>query len=198
MVRPVEERAGISTAVIAIVVVAVLVVGAVGYYSFFPSTQGGNTPSKSTSTTTSSLSPATFSTATSQTSSGSTSSTFVISSSTTSISSISSSISSTQTIQTVLVVMPSGAGVPPNGSPPTYGYVPGVITLVIGVNNTVKWVNNDTVTHTVSVYSGSFFDSGDMKPGSTFTFTFTQPGTVLYSCIYHGFMQGKVIVKAPP
>ncbi len=42
--------------------------------------------------------------------------------------------------------MPNGAG-NPNGAP---GYAPDNLTLVIGVNNTVTWTNNDSAHHTVT------------------------------------------------
>jgi len=69
------------------------------------------------------------------------------------------------------------------------------VTVVIGVNNTVTWVNNDSAPHTVTADDGSF-DSGNIAPAGTFTFTFTRPGTYEYYCAYHNWMLGTVIVKA--
>ena len=46
------------------------------------------------------------------------------------------------------------------------GYSPATITVVIGVNNTVQWTNNDVAPHTVtasSVRQEPKFDSGDMN-----------------------------------
>lgn len=102
---------------------------------------------------------------------------------------------------TVTVSMPIGAGVGPSAAP---GYSPGNITVVIGVNNTVVWTNNDTnnggTDHTVtskSVPAGAAsFDSGIMKEGATFSQTFTVPGTYEYHCTIHSWMQGSVIVLA--
>jgi plastocyanin len=73
------------------------------------------------------------------------------------------------------------------------GYDPDNITVVIGVNNTVIWTNNDNEPHTVTASDGSF-DSGNMNPGATFAYTFTKPGTFPYTCTYHPWMQGYVTV----
>ena len=89
----------------------------------------------------------------------------------------------------VQVSIVNGAGVNPN-SP---GYSPPNITIVIGINNTVKWVNYDSMAHTVTAVDGSF-DSGNLEPGQSFVHTFNTPGTYVYVCIYHHWMQGTVIV----
>ena len=77
--------------------------------------------------------------------------------------------------------------------PNSTGYSPSTITVVIGVNNTVEWVNNDTAPHTVTATDHSF-DSGNLNPGDTWTYTFTKPGTYTYVCTYHPWMKGTVIV----
>jgi plastocyanin len=77
------------------------------------------------------------------------------------------------------------------------GYKPERITLVLGVNNTVLWANNDKFAHTVSSsVSAEPFNSGNLDPGQTFTYTFTKPGTYPYFCAYHGWMRGTVVVKS--
>lgn len=73
------------------------------------------------------------------------------------------------------------------------GYTPTDITVVIGVNNTVKWTNNDNMPHTVTASDGSF-DSGNMNSGATYVYTFTKPGVYHYDCTYHGWMHGTVTV----
>jgi plastocyanin len=73
------------------------------------------------------------------------------------------------------------------------GYTPADITVVVGVNNTVKWTNNDNMAHTVTTTDGSI-DSGRMNPGATFVYTFTKPGVYHYTCTYHLWMQGTVTV----
>ena len=74
-------------------------------------------------------------------------------------------------------------------------YSPPTITVVIGVNNTVTWVNNDIAPHTVTADDGSF-NSGNLDPGATWTHVFTTPGTYTYHCIYHQWMTGTIIVKS--
>jgi len=63
------------------------------------------------------------------------------------------------------------------------------------VNNTVEWKNNDDTPHTVTAVDKSF-DSGNLNAGDVFTHTFTTPGTYQYSCSYHPWMKGTVIVKS--
>lgn len=79
------------------------------------------------------------------------------------------------------------------------GYAPDKITVVMGVNNTVEWTNNDSIHHTVtttSAPSGGGFNSGNMNQGATCTHTFGVPGTYQYDCIYHSWMTGTIVVKA--
>jgi plastocyanin len=77
--------------------------------------------------------------------------------------------------------------------PNSTGYSPSTITVVIGVNNTVQWVNNDTAPHTVTATDHSF-DSGNLNPSDTWSYTFTKPGSYTYVCTYHPWMKGTVVV----
>lgn len=72
-------------------------------------------------------------------------------------------------------------------------FVPQTITVEVGVNNTITWVNQDSAPHTVTANSNSF-NSGTINPSSNFTMTFTTPGTYQYHCNIHPFMTGTVIV----
>lgn len=84
-----------------------------------------------------------------------------------------------------------------SANPP--GYAPDTVTLVMGVNNTVTWTNNDSVHHTVtstSAPAGGSFDSGNMNAGASCSHTFTVPGTYQYDCSYHSWMKGTIVVKA--
>jgi len=56
--------------------------------------------------------------------------------------------------------------------------------LRVNINNTVVWVNDDNVVHTVTSPSGKF-DSGDIPPGSTFRYYFDNTGNYDYYCKYH-------------
>jgi len=105
---------------------------------------------------------------------------------------------------TVMISEPNGSGLP-SGAP---GYSPDSVKVVIGVNNTVEWVNNDQgASHTVnssSVPTGAVaFGSGNMikapsatTAGGTYSYTFTVPGTYQYYCTYHSWMKGTVVVLA--
>ena len=124
-------------------------------------------------------------------------------------SSTTSASTSPTTVQATIV---SGASSPysgyGSGSPQLYGFNPLTITVVIGVNNTVTWTNMDSSIHTVTAASTdpATFDSGCLNGvgapcsgstiGSSFTYTFTIPGTYVYHCSYHPWMMGKVIVLA--
>ena len=86
---------------------------------------------------------------------------------------------------------------------------PEVIRVVIGVNNTVRWINEDTVPHTVTsdegyrdAYSG-VFDSRErsedeggpfVMPGEEFEFLFTKIGEYPYHCEPHPWMKGMINV----
>jgi len=87
-------------------------------------------------------------------------------------------------------------------------YKPAVIT--INVNDTVKWINDDTEPHTVTSGLGGglasaatnskgkpngFFDSGLFKPGDSWSFKFNKSGTFNYFCTIHPWMEGIVNVK---
>lgn len=91
---------------------------------------------------------------------------------------------------TVTILLGSGS----NKQSP--GYSPQNITVVIGLNNTVVWLNNDTAHHTVTSSTGAF-SSGDLAPGQSYPFTFTEPGIYKYYCAYHSWMSGSVVVTAP-
>ncbi len=85
------------------------------------------------------------------------------------------------------------------------------LELSIKPGDTVTWVNENTNTHTVTswyhfqdeddvthAYIGEVWDSGDIKPGQSFSRTFNQLGTFeylslpLYLWAWHGFQHGAV------
>ncbi len=63
--------------------------------------------------------------------------------------------------------------------------------LAVAKGATVTWANKDSVEHTIT--SGSF-DSGPVKSGGSFSFTFTEAGTYDYHCTIHPSMKGKITV----
>lgn len=65
----------------------------------------------------------------------------------------------------------------------------------VSVGTTVTWSNADMMAHTVTSSDGSF-NSGDLQPGKSFSYTFKKPGTYSYICNYHPSMQGTVIVDS--
>ncbi len=88
-------------------------------------------------------------------------------------------------------------------------YEPAKVTIKVG--ETVEWVNNGAVVHSVTAVpddassatdvslpkGASTFDSGFMPPGGTFDYTFTVPGTYRYFCVPHekAGMVGTIVVK---
>lgn len=59
---------------------------------------------------------------------------------------------------------------------------------------TVKWINDDSVQHTVTAGDKSF-DSGMLNSAQTYERTFNEPGTFDYLCTIHPSMKGKVTVR---
>jgi len=70
--------------------------------------------------------------------------------------------------------------------------------LKVKAGTTVIFVNQDPEKHTVTSDTG-LFDSGDILPGKSFSYTFLQAGTFPYFCVFHGDkggvdMAGSVVV----
>ncbi|GBC74116.1 Amicyanin [archaeon HR05] len=110
-----------------------------------------------------------------------------------------------------IVEIPRNAGDPsfdPQFPRPIEWYIP--TNLKITVGDTVTWINNDTVTHTVtsgkgvSRYEGitgklgvadGKFDSGLIERGERWSYKFDEPGTFTYFCTIHPWMIGSVVVE---
>lgn len=74
-----------------------------------------------------------------------------------------------------------------------FAFSPASVTVKKGT--TVTWTNKDSVTHTVTeTDSQAGPSSGDVNPGSSYSFTFNTPGTYHYHCSIHTEMVGTVTV----
>ncbi len=175
-----HRREGIGTgAIVAAVIVVILIAGA-AYFIFAPSSTTTTTSSTTTSTT-----PPTSSSTTTTTS-------------TTSV----SSTTTTSSVSGATVIIPQGIG-----TDQSLNFEPSTFTLVVGVNNTVTFEDQDnTAPHNVwftSVPSGatnpntaagqsSFYEIND---GQSVTYTLTTPGTYDFECQFHStWMQGVITV----
>jgi len=72
-------------------------------------------------------------------------------------------------------------------------------SLTIKVGDKVTWTSKESglyaPTHTVSSDDGHSFDSGDVTPGASYSFTFTKAGIFAYHCNYHSNMRGTIVVQ---
>ncbi|RLI95661.1 MAG: hypothetical protein DRO92_01580 [Candidatus Altiarchaeales archaeon] len=65
--------------------------------------------------------------------------------------------------------------------------------LIIHSGDTVKWINRDSVEHRIS--SPYTFDSGELKNGEVFAYTFEKEGIYNYICKIYPTMKGMIIVE---
>ena len=78
-------------------------------------------------------------------------------------------------------------------------FVPSTVTIEAG--ETVTWENTDTAAHTATGGSAAdgpsgVFDSSLIMATQSYSFTFDTPGTYVYFCMVHPWMEGTVIVEA--
>jgi len=73
------------------------------------------------------------------------------------------------------------------------GFAFGPATITVKPGTTVTWTQQDEDQHTVTANDGSF-TSSPLVTGTTYTHTFTAPGTYQYHCSIHPFMHGTVVV----
>jgi|SRR5581483_3218078 len=71
-------------------------------------------------------------------------------------------------------------------------YAPKFVTVHPG--DTIDWVNKDLLTHTVTARNGSF-DSKEIAPGKTWSYTPTTRGQFDYRCTIHPTMKGSLVVQ---
>ena len=68
--------------------------------------------------------------------------------------------------------------------------------LSVTPGQTVTVVNKDSTAHTLTATNGKAFDTGDIAPAATATFTAPMTaGTYSYICTIHQFMHGTLTVK---
>ena len=72
-----------------------------------------------------------------------------------------------------------------------FAFSPTILNIKTGTK--VTWTNNDSVSHTITSDSG-LFDSGNLSSGQSFSFTFSNAGTINYHCAIHPMMKGSVVV----
>jgi plastocyanin len=91
---------------------------------------------------------------------------------------------------------------------PNSGFDPKAITVKIGVNNTVRWINEDEAAHGIPAPADDAGDpafeaavqkakeemSGILLPNGTFQYTFTKPGRFDLHMAPHPWMQDTVVV----
>ncbi len=84
------------------------------------------------------------------------------------------------------VVLPATQSVAIQGM----AFSPATVTVVVGT--TITWTNMDGTAHTVTSNDGTSFNSGNIAPNGTFTFTASTPGSYGYHCSIHPTMTGTV------
>ncbi len=89
------------------------------------------------------------------------------------------------------------------GASTSLNFSPVSVKVVVGVNNTINWVNSDSVAHTVTFTSApsgvsvsSLTDPNNLAPGGSYSVTLTTPGTYQYHCTIHSWMQATITVVA--
>jgi len=115
--------------------------------------------------------------------------------------------SSSNESNVIIVIIPEGASLADSLH---NNFEPETIKVVIDQNNTVRWINQDTVMSSVIAdnpnYDSAFYnatnieDKSDMNasnfllPNKSFEFTFTKVGEYGYHSVPHPHMRGTVIV----
>ncbi|MDP2326399.1 MAG: cupredoxin domain-containing protein [Gammaproteobacteria bacterium] len=74
-----------------------------------------------------------------------------------------------------------------------YTYVPAELSIKTGA--TVTWTNHEKRTsHSIRFVGDDGFESERIFPDESWSYTFSTPGTYVYSCGPHPEMHGKIIV----
>ena len=91
-----------------------------------------------------------------------------------------------------IVIIPKGAVIEGNEN-----LIPKVITVILGKNNTVTWINEDDVPHGIAsdVGGDNFWGTpGVLKPEESYSVTFEETGVFSYHGQPHPWITGSVIV----
>lgn len=67
-------------------------------------------------------------------------------------------------------------------------------SLYVRANQTVTFINDDAEAHTVTGPAGSF-DSGTLDPHAEWRHSFSHPGVYYYTCSFHPYMHGRIVVS---
>ena len=73
-----------------------------------------------------------------------------------------------------------------------FKFSPSEVEVTAGTK--VVWVNNDPVSHTVTLDNGEF-DTGSFPHGDNRSYIFTKAGVYAYHCAIHPSMNGTVTVR---
>jgi plastocyanin len=75
-----------------------------------------------------------------------------------------------------------------------YAFNPGTLTIKAGTQ--VIWTNDSPAPHTVTSATGVFNTPDMLAQHQVFKVIFTKPGTYMYYCNIHLYMQGTIIVTS--
>jgi plastocyanin len=89
----------------------------------------------------------------------------------------------------IRVYIPAGASIGASVA----NFDPQNIKVVIGVNNTVIWMDLDPQVHCILGANG-LFKSGNLTAGQTWIYVFSTPGIYKYYDAYYGWLNGTVNV----
>jgi len=92
-----------------------------------------------------------------------------------------------EVIQESIVIIPKGSYVMDNN----LTFEPEEITVVIGVNNTIRWLNQETTPVFINSINGNW-TSLKINPNESEFLLFAESG--IYEYFSHPWMQGKVVV----
>ena len=70
---------------------------------------------------------------------------------------------------------------------------PSIVTVVIGKNNTIRWINQDDSPSTLFNEEQSW-TTGIIEPGESAILTFNEPGVYAYHGYYHSWKTGMIVV----